>query len=125
MEIRDAKSSLDIDPTALLASQYAFYYTDGTRITPALVEAYEGARGALRLSELVRRLAVSHAQGDIDWSEEHFQERGSEDVLETAALFALESQAPPRIVAPPAHEGRDVGTRGQERAPEMDDGRQL
>lgn len=92
-----ARSSLDADQAGLLASQYAFYYTDGTLVTPAIVEAYEAAGGAVRLSELVRRVAVGHALADCEWCEEHFQRRGEEEVHEAMAILEREAYGNPDL----------------------------
>lgn len=87
-ETRAADNAFDVPLQDVMASQYAFYYTDGTLTNPGFEEAYREAQGTLRLSDLVTAAARSHATADLDWATEHFQKRAVETLPELAMEMA-------------------------------------
>lgn len=85
----------DVPLEDLLAARYAALYAEGTSIPSALCEAYVDSRGTTSLTELIESCASMHAESDLDWVAEEFQERGSVSVGDVERLsFPFRANAP-------------------------------
>lgn len=85
----------DVPLEDLLAARYAALYAEGTSIPSALCEAYVDSRGTTSLTELIESCASMHAESDLDWAAEEFQERGSVSVGDVERLsFPFRANAP-------------------------------
>lgn len=87
-DVHGVTDAFSVPLMEVMAAQYAYYYTDGVRTNPGFREAYREAAGTMRLSDLVEAAALSHARADIDWAEDHFQERGSDGLVNLAVDMA-------------------------------------
>ena len=117
--MRDMQSCFDVPLNEIMAAQYVFYYTDGVRTNPTLREVYEEVRLSVRLSDLIETTALAHVEADLEWTEDHFQERGATSVDELASAMEYEAWGPENV--PLSEQGRAAAAgRGGEAAHEAE-----
>lgn len=78
----------DVPVCALTAAEYAWQYPDGVLIPEQLADTFMSHGGVVSMTDLIEECARCHAAADIDWSDEHFQERGCTEIEDVAASLS-------------------------------------